>query len=128
MGGEYRSIHFRTGRLGQGSRTALPIFGLFMNKVLNDPQLAPRYLKRYGAPPAGIEASSYKSTYYAPPADNDSTAGDSLHQPATEFGDDLPGAPANDDQPAHNPANVPAGESTPRHDSRNANGADAYFE
>ena len=128
VGGEYRSIHFRTGRLGQGSRTALPIFGLFMNKVLNDPQLATRYLKRYGAPPAGIDASSYKSTYYAPPADNDSTAGDSLSLPATEFGDDLPGAPANDDQPAHNPANVPAGESTPRHDSHNANGADAYFE
>ena len=34
VGGEYRSIHFRTGRLGQGSRTALPIFGLFMKKVL----------------------------------------------------------------------------------------------
>ena len=34
VGGEYRSIHFRSGRLGQGSRTALPIFGLFMKKVL----------------------------------------------------------------------------------------------
>ena len=28
VGGEYRSIHFRSGRLGQGSRTALPIFGV----------------------------------------------------------------------------------------------------
>jgi penicillin-binding protein 1A len=37
VGGEYRCIHFRTGELGQGSRTALPIFGYFMNKVLQDP-------------------------------------------------------------------------------------------
>ena len=30
VGGEYRSIHFRTGALGQGSRTALPICGYFL--------------------------------------------------------------------------------------------------
>ena len=36
VGGEYRSIHFRTGALGQGSRTALPICGLFMQSVLED--------------------------------------------------------------------------------------------
>lgn len=36
VGGEYRCIHFRTGALGQGSRTALPIFGYFMDKVLRD--------------------------------------------------------------------------------------------
>ena len=36
FGGEYRSIHFRTGALGQGSRTALPIFGYFMDKVMHD--------------------------------------------------------------------------------------------
>ena len=36
FGGEYRCIHFRTGALGQGSRTALPIFGYFMDKVLHD--------------------------------------------------------------------------------------------
>ena len=37
VGGEYRSIHFRTGQLGQGSRTALPIFAYFMEKVLKNP-------------------------------------------------------------------------------------------
>ncbi|MBE8951674.1 MAG: penicillin-binding protein, partial [Quinella sp. 1Q7] len=37
VGGEYRSIHFRTGALGQGSRTALPICGHFLSKVLQDP-------------------------------------------------------------------------------------------
>ncbi|HEY9551087.1 MAG TPA: transglycosylase domain-containing protein, partial [Prevotella sp.] len=37
VGGEYRSIHFRTGALGQGSRTALPICGYFLDAVLKDP-------------------------------------------------------------------------------------------
>lgn len=40
VGGEYRSIHFRTGALGQGSRTALPVFGYFMEQLLKDPSLA----------------------------------------------------------------------------------------
>ena len=37
VGGEYRAIHFRTGQLGQGSRTALPICGRFFEQVLADP-------------------------------------------------------------------------------------------
>ena len=36
VGGEHRSVHFRTGRLGEGSKTALPIYGLFMEKVMKD--------------------------------------------------------------------------------------------
>lgn len=40
FGGEYRCIHFRTGALGQGSRTALPVYGYFMDKVLKDPHFA----------------------------------------------------------------------------------------
>ena len=39
VGGEHRSVHFRNGELGQGSRTALPIFGMFMEKVLKDESL-----------------------------------------------------------------------------------------
>ncbi len=74
VGGEYRSIHFRTGKLGQGSRTALPIFGLFMKKVLDDPELQARYLQLYPPPPAGIDESTYKGGYYAVPA----AASDSL--------------------------------------------------
>ena len=50
VGGEYRQIHFRSGALGQGSRTALPIFGLFMRKVLSDPSLSPKYLAKYPIP------------------------------------------------------------------------------
>lgn len=37
VGGEYRCIHFRTGALGQGSRTALPICGYFLQSVFSDP-------------------------------------------------------------------------------------------
>lgn len=36
VGGEHRSVHFRTGALGQGSRTALPVFAEFMQSVLKD--------------------------------------------------------------------------------------------
>jgi len=39
VGCEDRSAHFRTTALGQGARTALPVFGLFMQKVYNDPKL-----------------------------------------------------------------------------------------
>lgn len=37
VGCDERSIHFKTSETGEGSRTALPIFGKFMEKVLNDP-------------------------------------------------------------------------------------------
>jgi penicillin-binding protein 1A len=40
VGGDDRSIHFRTGSLGEGSKTALPIFKRFRIKVVKDPQLA----------------------------------------------------------------------------------------
>lgn len=36
VGGEYRSIHFRSGSLGQGASTALPICGRFIQKVMSD--------------------------------------------------------------------------------------------
>ncbi len=39
VGGEERSIHFRGG-LGEGSKSALPIFGLFMDKVYWDKKLS----------------------------------------------------------------------------------------
>ena len=74
VGGEYRSIHFRSGRLGQGSRTALPIFGLFMNKLLADETLGPTYTALYGPAPEGIDPATWQRTYYARPEPEDSTA------------------------------------------------------
>ena len=46
VGGEYPSIHFRTGNLGQGSRTALPIFGEFIRCVLSDDRFS-RYRTKF---------------------------------------------------------------------------------
>lgn len=39
VGGEDRCIHFRTSALGEGARTALPIFGRFMEKVYEHKEL-----------------------------------------------------------------------------------------
>lgn len=39
VGCEDRSAHFRSTALGQGARTALPVFGLFMQKCYADPEL-----------------------------------------------------------------------------------------
>ena len=40
VGAEDRSVHFRSTALGQGSRTALPIWALYMTKVYADPSLS----------------------------------------------------------------------------------------
>jgi penicillin-binding protein 1A len=39
VGGDDRCIHFKTSAVGEGSRTALPMFGLFMEKVYADKSL-----------------------------------------------------------------------------------------
>lgn len=39
VGGELRSIHFRSMRLGQGANAALPIFGIYMKNVFDDKEL-----------------------------------------------------------------------------------------
>lgn len=78
VGGEYRSIHFRTGALGQGSRTALPVVAQFLHDVMSNPQLQKAYLHRYGMPPEDIDASTYQATYYQKAEENDSLSADSL--------------------------------------------------
>lgn len=77
VGGEYRSIHFRTGALGQGSRTALPIVAQFFRSVMDDANLRSKYLHKYGMPPADIDASTYQATYNPPTVRNDSLSNDS---------------------------------------------------
>jgi penicillin-binding protein 1A len=39
VGGEDRSIHFQSANYGQGNKLAMPIYGLFMNKVYADKSL-----------------------------------------------------------------------------------------
>ena len=62
VGGEYRSIHFRTGALGQGSRTALPIVGYFMQSVFGDSQFS-KYQRKFGAAKENIPSSCYSCNY-----------------------------------------------------------------
>jgi len=87
VGGEYRSIHFRTSALGQGSRTALPIFGYFMEKVMADESLK-KYRDKFPEPKQKIN-KTYQcvSTFYH---QNDSIFEDSVgFEPITSDGDIL---------------------------------------
>ena len=71
VGGEYRCIHFRTGELGQGNRTALPICGYFLQNVLKDPAFR-RYHAKFEMP-SDIPASQYNCTgYFKAKSDSDS--------------------------------------------------------
>jgi len=137
VGGEYRQIHFRSGALGQGSKTALPIFGLFMKKVLSDAALAPKYLARYRIP-EGVNPADLEGRFLYQHADStshDSTAVDfseDLGASPEEHGDNPPPPPA---APPHEPAapkepvnNTPNGTAEPVKDQgaktgMNKNGA-----
>ncbi len=79
VGGEYRCIHFRTGALGQGSRTALPICGYFLESVLSDANFK-QYRGKFAAPAdESIKSSMYNcSSYYRSRKDTDSVDVDSL--------------------------------------------------
>ena len=79
VGGEYRCIHFRTGALGQGSRTALPICGYFLESVLNDPNFA-KYRVKFGKPKdADITSGMYNNCSYTPRAKADTVVRDSIN-------------------------------------------------
>lgn len=78
VGGEYRSIHFRTGALGQGSRTALPICGYFLNNLLKDPNFQ-LYHDKFGKPKdKSITYGMYNCPSYYNKAKNDTLDTDSL--------------------------------------------------
>lgn len=63
VGGEHRCVHFRTGALGEGSKTALPIFALFMEKVLADPALV-QYRGKFPAKPKEPISRNYSCHTY----------------------------------------------------------------
>lgn len=77
VGGEYRSIHFRTGALGQGSRTALPICGYFFESVLGDPEFK-KYHGKFNATNDDVTYGMYNCASYYHRRDTDSIATDSL--------------------------------------------------
>lgn len=101
VGGEYRCIHFRTGALGQGSRTALPICGYFMQSVMGDKQFSQYHGKFLKPDDSDIQGGMYQcSGYYHHEAD-------SLDTDSLDF--DGEGMELDEDG---NPLNVPAGEPT----------------
>lgn len=85
VGGEYRSIHFRTGALGQGSRTALPICGYFLQALLDDPNFK-QYHGKFGKPKdKDITSDMYNCPSYYQQARVDTTATDSLNSISEEI-------------------------------------------
>ena len=70
VGGEYRCIHFRTGALGQGSRTALPICGYFLQSVMEDPAFQDYHGKFSRPDNSEISRADYTcESYYDRPKD-----------------------------------------------------------
>lgn len=63
IGGEYRCIHFRTGALGQGSRTALPLCGYFIQSIFRDPAFRKYHAKWEKADDEEIERYMYQCSY-----------------------------------------------------------------
>jgi penicillin-binding protein 1A len=77
VGGEYRSIHFRTGALGQGSRTALPVCGYFLQSVMTDKTFQ-KYHGHFKKPvDKDITESLYNCSGYVP-SNNDNADLDSV--------------------------------------------------
>ena len=69
VGGEYRAIHFRTGALGQGGKTALPLCGRFLKSVFSDERFSDYHQKFPPCKDPSIEANQYESGYYVNPLD-----------------------------------------------------------
>ena len=122
VGGEYRSIHFRTGQLGQGSRTALPICGYFFQSVLSDPNFK-QYHGKFSAPKDdNIRAEMYLNCQYVyHVVDSDSIGTDSLdfegideYIEYDEYGNPLqkPAEPAEPDEANTESTDAPNGEAT----------------
>lgn len=82
VGGEYRAIHFRTGALGQGSKTALPICGLFLEKVLGDKHFKEYHAKFGECKDPKILPSMYECGYGI-------IVPDTIDITSDNFGDDL---------------------------------------
>ncbi|WP_256006556.1 penicillin-binding protein 1A [Pedobacter deserti] len=81
VGCDERTAHFKNGETGEGSKTALPIFAKFMDKVYKDPSTG--YTKgRFPKPKVKIEREYYCPT---PRYVRDTTETDSLAVDSTDF-------------------------------------------
>ena len=77
VGGEFPSIHFRTGALGQGGKAALPIFGDFIKKVLHDERFS-KYKVKFPEP-KDLDPSLWNCSDYI--EEPDSTIEDEIETP-----------------------------------------------
>jgi len=66
VGNDDRLLHFRTTETGEGCKTALPIFGKYMAKVMADPRLID-YRKKFKKPDIKITKSYTCHTRYVKP-------------------------------------------------------------
>ncbi|RAU83699.1 penicillin-binding protein 1A [Pontibacter arcticus] len=73
VGGEDRSIHFRTSSMGEGSKTALPVFGLYMEKIYQDKELG-YTMGRFPGPVVKINKKYNCTTVMPRRVEADSTA------------------------------------------------------
>ena len=105
VGGEYRCIHFRTGQLGQGNRTALPICGYFLGSVLADPAFQ-HYHAKFGEPKdATLQPSMYGCGGYLALPSTDSLSVDSVGQVHSSEPADMDADANTSAQPAAEQAN-----------------------
>jgi len=91
VGGEHRCVHFRNGNMGQGSRTALPVCGYFLQSLLNDRTFAPLIKKKFAQKPKVPIARSWNCHDAYVPVVQDSTriTGDSITQTDEEIPDNV---------------------------------------
>ena len=86
VGGEYRSIHFRTGALGQGSKTALPMCGNFIYDLMRDKAFQKYHAKWLPNPEKDIDPTMYNCQSVVQPTREP----DSLHLYYRNEQEDLP--------------------------------------
>ncbi|MVN76466.1 penicillin-binding protein [Hymenobacter sp. HMF4947] len=87
VGGEDRSIHFRTGAYGQGARLALPLYGIFMKKVIADKNISIN-TQPFPAPAAPLTIELDCSKYYGSMQRDTIPYDQKLTQPSTNDLDD----------------------------------------
>lgn len=76
VGNDDRSIHFRSSHIGEGLRTAMPVYGKFMEKVLKDESLK-QYRQRFPKPVNKIDRN-YTCQTVLPKADSLTLVSDSI--------------------------------------------------
>jgi penicillin-binding protein 1A len=83
VGNDDRAIHFKSSHIGEGLRTAQPVFGKFMAKMLKDESLK-EYRQKFPKPAIKVE-KPYSCQTPWPKADSLATSADSTAvEPETE--------------------------------------------